>query len=208
LFRSPLYNDLIRRHIDSCHILASIIYKKEATWQPSFPHHEKIFASFQLQFYLLLFYKGEYRNEEHTLISGKKIKLSYVNKKFTLKCINSLTIKAGSGLCTPIGVLETKNPVCRQPGNKGHTTPRLPGGCKAFEFRCNDGKCIDLYLRCDAERDCTDGSDEHLCGKGVCGVHQYRCANGICIPGSNVCDGPNDCGDSSDEIYCSRLAKR
>ncbi|KAF4529229.1 hypothetical protein B566_EDAN017203 [Ephemera danica] len=46
----------------------------------------------------------------------------------------------------------------------GPTIPRLPGGCKAFEFRCNDGQCIDLYLRCDGDRDCTDGSDEQLCG--------------------------------------------
>ena len=33
-----------------------------------------------------------------------------------------------------------------------------------FIFRCSDGTCIDLSLRCDFYPDCVDGEDED-CGK-------------------------------------------
>ena len=36
--------------------------------------------------------------------------------------------------------------------------------CSPSEFRCYDGACIDIHLKCDGQFDCTDKSDEYLCG--------------------------------------------
>jgi len=36
--------------------------------------------------------------------------------------------------------------------------------CGPNEFRCYDGACIDIHLKCDGQFDCTDKSDEYLCG--------------------------------------------
>jgi len=43
------------------------------------------------------------------------------------------------------------------------TTPASK--CEATEFRCADGSCIELELRCDGSYDCWDESDEHDCGR-------------------------------------------
>lgn len=39
------------------------------------------------------------------------------------------------------------------------------GDCHINEFRCTEGKCIPQSKKCDNSRDCSDGSDEHDCGK-------------------------------------------
>jgi len=36
--------------------------------------------------------------------------------------------------------------------------------CDPQEFRCFDGACVDLRLRCDGYPDCQDQSDELECG--------------------------------------------
>lgn len=37
--------------------------------------------------------------------------------------------------------------------------------CRASEFRCSDGQCINLDWRCDGDADCDDHSDEINCRK-------------------------------------------
>lgn len=43
------------------------------------------------------------------------------------------------------------------------------GTCRGDEFRCGDGTCVPSIKRCNQEQDCSDGSDEAGCLKGVCG---------------------------------------
>ena len=35
--------------------------------------------------------------------------------------------------------------------------------CSQYEFRCNDGQCIDDRFVCNRNIDCRDGSDEYNC---------------------------------------------
>lgn len=37
-------------------------------------------------------------------------------------------------------------------------------GCKAGEFTCDNGKCVNSTQHCDGDVDCQDGSDEEGCG--------------------------------------------
>ncbi|KAF4521097.1 hypothetical protein B566_EDAN009052 [Ephemera danica] len=102
---------------------------------------------------------------------------------------------------TPTTVLPSTLPTALPP------IPGVPGGCTAFEFRCKNSQCIDLYLRCDGDRDCTDGSDEELCGTRTCKHMQTPCQSGRCLTMSFRCDGDNDCGDNSDERDCNIMVQ-
>ncbi|GFY77967.1 uncharacterized protein TNIN_475021 [Trichonephila inaurata madagascariensis] len=82
--------------------------------------------------------------------------------------------------------------------------------CSDDEFPCNDGACIDTYLWCDSNRDCSDGSDEAYCRKitffdknpNKCTDKFFKCHDGPCIPLSGRCDGYFSCSDNSDEKDC------
>jgi len=76
-------------------------------------------------------------------------------------------------------------------------SPRLT--CSPFQFRCRDGTCIDSSLRCDAQFDCPDRSDEYDCG---CNNDQFQCESGDCISSSLRCNRVYDCRDGSDEVNC------
>lgn len=39
--------------------------------------------------------------------------------------------------------------------------------CKADQFKCSNGDCIDARAKCNSIRDCPDGSDEINCGKEI-----------------------------------------
>lgn len=95
-------------------------------------------------------------------------------------------------------------------GCPGTHAPPVNGTCIPFEntcgsnyFRCNNGKCIPVSLKCDGENDCGDHSDE-ICENvtTTCESSKFRCGNGKCIPANWKCDRDFDCSDHSDEIGC------
>ncbi|XP_069932953.1 SCO-spondin [Oryctolagus cuniculus] len=79
--------------------------------------------------------------------------------------------------------------------------------CGPWEFLCGSGECTPRGWRCDAEEDCTDGSDERGCGR-PCEPHHVPCASGPhCVAPGQFCDGVRQCPDGSDEApdACERL---
>lgn len=46
--------------------------------------------------------------------------------------------------------------------------PILASTCSSNQFQCVDGPCINIDKRCNEVEDCSDGSDEFLCGKCTC----------------------------------------
>ncbi|XP_046394159.1 low-density lipoprotein receptor-related protein 6 [Ischnura elegans] len=68
--------------------------------------------------------------------------------------------------------------------------------CRADQFRCHAGSCIDNALVCDGLPQCPDGDDEVMC----CKIGEFRClTTGTCVSQAVVCDRMDDCADGSDE---------
>ena len=74
--------------------------------------------------------------------------------------------------------------------------------CDENQIAC-DNACLPDFLRCDGERDCSDGRDETDCVSAHCAQDQFPCKSGTCIDKHYRCDGSPDCADNSDEENCS-----
>ncbi|KAL0116520.1 hypothetical protein PUN28_009883 [Cardiocondyla obscurior] len=74
--------------------------------------------------------------------------------------------------------------------------------CPKFEFRCNNGQCIDNTMVCDGAKDCKDASEEteDICESVICPIYAFRCNYGACIDNDLTCNGISNCVDNSDEI--------
>ena len=73
----------------------------------------------------------------------------------------------------------TTNTTAQPPSTKIYTTAL---GCNAFQYKCRtENKCVHRSWLCDAEEDCTDGSDESpdVCSSHKCAAGHFRCANGV-----------------------------
>jgi low density lipoprotein receptor-related protein 5/6 len=69
--------------------------------------------------------------------------------------------------------------------------------CRADQFRCQSGECIDKNFVCDGSTQCDDGFDEANCCKKP---EDFQCpSNQVCIPSSLMCDGWEHCADGADE---------
>ncbi|XP_069115040.1 basement membrane-specific heparan sulfate proteoglycan core protein-like isoform X2 [Argopecten irradians] len=75
--------------------------------------------------------------------------------------------------------------------------------CKADQFTCEDGECVDGRYRCDGQYDCYDQSDEKECAPVTCIEGEVKCrSTPQCIPQAFLCNSQEDCSDGSDEEDC------
>lgn len=71
--------------------------------------------------------------------------------------------------------------------------------CPNNFFQCQNGQCVNDYMRCDRRNDCSDHSDEENCENHRCVHFYFQCSNGYCVDFNRLCDFVDDCGDNSDE---------
>ena len=71
--------------------------------------------------------------------------------------------------------------------------------CGNKQFKCKNGECVKINLRCDGDFACTDDSDEDNC---ECPSNKFACLDGKCLPASAVCNGISDCSNGDDENNC------
>ena len=81
--------------------------------------------------------------------------------------------------------------------------PPPPACPNAWDFTCDNQRCIPKTWMCDGDDDCLDNSDElQNCTTPTCRTDEYQCKTGRCIPMAFKCDSDNDCGDfSGDGIF-------
>ena len=106
-----------------------------------------------------IFYDG-YKNSNITLQNG-----SWIIMDSEIDGDNfAVSLDAGvHGSISPVGRRNwsTKDPTC---GSDIRSRSMSLSSCIfGEEFTCDSGECIDVYSRCDNNRDCTDGTDEKDC---------------------------------------------
>ena len=77
--------------------------------------------------------------------------------------------------------------------------------CPVTHFRCSQGLCLPIYLRCNGVDDCPNREDEASCESYSCSGF-YRCRRSkVCLHPDHVCDGLFQCPQYDDELLCERL---
>ena len=71
--------------------------------------------------------------------------------------------------------------------------------CPVTHFRCSQGFCLPIYLRCNGVDDCPNREDEASCESYTCPGF-YRCRGSkVCLHADHVCDGVFQCPQYDDE---------
>ena len=90
-----------------------------------------------------------------------------------------------------------------------NSDPPPPACPNAWDFTCDNQRCIPKTWMCDGDDDCLDNSDElGNCTQPTCGTDEWKCGSGRCIPKSFKCDSDNDCGDFSGNSFLLNTLKR
>ena len=77
--------------------------------------------------------------------------------------------------------------------------------CPPTHFRCLDGYCLPVYLRCNGISDCTSQEDEGECDSFMCPGY-YRCRGSkVCLHPDHMCDGVFHCPQYDDESLCQPM---
>ncbi|CAL1673906.1 unnamed protein product [Lasius platythorax] len=114
-------------------------------------------------------------------------------------CINGDSVCNGIQDC--VDNSDETQPQCRRTSENNTQDTARPALCRASQFTCDNGQCIQSTDVCDGTRDCADGSDETSarCDSLTCPPTVFRCAYGACIDGDLRCNGIVNCADGSDE---------
>jgi hypothetical protein len=80
------------------------------------------------------------------------------------------------------------------------------GACRrANAFACADGRLLEPWQVCNAQKECVGGEDEAGCVGYADFEQQFYCGDQSLIAAEAVCDGQASCADESDEQSCDEL---